>query len=64
MIVDEKTAIDHGLKKEEFKKICDLLKRIPNKPVNFGEDQLIEIEKMLDKMEDDEDVQHVFTNIA
>ena len=30
MMVDEKTAIDHGLKKEEFKKICGLLKRIPN----------------------------------
>jgi len=30
MIVNEKIAIEHGLKKEEFKKICDLLKRIPN----------------------------------
>ena len=28
-----------------------------------GEEQLNEIEKMLDKMEDDEDVQYVFTNI-
>ena len=24
--VNEKIAIDHGLKKEEYKKICDLLK--------------------------------------
>jgi len=30
MEVNEKIAIDHGLKKEEFKKICDLLKRTPN----------------------------------
>ena len=30
MIVNEKIAIDHGLKKDEYKKICDLLKRIPN----------------------------------
>ena len=30
MIVNEQVAIDHGLKKDEFKKICDLLKRIPN----------------------------------
>ena len=30
MIVNEKVAIDHGLKKDEFKIICDLLKRIPN----------------------------------
>ncbi len=30
MKVNEKIAIDHGLKKEEFKKICTLLKRVPN----------------------------------
>ena len=30
MIVNEQLAIDHGLKKEEYKKICDLLKRVPN----------------------------------
>jgi len=30
MIVNEQVAIDHGLKKNEYKKICDLLKRIPN----------------------------------
>jgi len=30
MQVDEKIAIEHGLKSEEYKKICDLLKRTPN----------------------------------
>ena len=30
MNVSETTAIDHGLNKEEFSKICELLKRIPN----------------------------------
>jgi len=30
MVVNEKIAIDHGLKKDEYKKICDLLKRVPN----------------------------------
>jgi len=30
MEVNEKTAIEHGLKKDEYKKICDLLKRTPN----------------------------------
>ena len=30
MEINEKIAIDHGLKKDEFKKICDLLKRTPN----------------------------------
>ena len=28
--VNEKIAIDHGLKKDEYKKICQLLKRNPN----------------------------------
>ena len=27
MEVTERVAIDHGLKKEEFSKICELLKR-------------------------------------
>lgn len=39
------------------------LKRFPNSPVEFSEDQLEEIEKMLDKIEDDDDVQAVYTNI-
>jgi phosphoribosylformylglycinamidine synthase II len=29
-MVNEQIAIDHGLKKDEYKKICDLLKRVPN----------------------------------
>ena len=40
------------------------LKRFPTSPVEFNEEQLIEIEKMLDKIEDDDDIQQVFTNIA
>ena len=30
MLVNENIAIDHGLKADEYKKICDLLKRTPN----------------------------------
>ncbi len=40
------------------------LQRIPTQPVDFSEDQLTDIEKMLDKIEDDDDIQQVFTNIA
>ncbi len=40
------------------------LQRIPTSPVEFTEEQLIDIEKMLDKIEDDDDIQQVFTNIA
>lgn len=40
------------------------LKRIATTPVEFSDDQLEEIEKLIDKIEDDEDVQAVYTNIA
>ena len=40
------------------------LERIPTSPVEFTEEQLTDIEKMLDKIEDDDDIQQVFTNIA
>jgi len=30
MLVNEKVAIEHGLKADEYKKICELLNRIPN----------------------------------
>lgn len=40
------------------------LKRIPTSPVDFTEEQLVDIEKVLDKIEDDDDIQQVFTNIA
>ncbi|MDE5591512.1 MAG: YebC/PmpR family DNA-binding transcriptional regulator, partial [Helicobacter sp.] len=40
------------------------LERIPNNPIDFSEEQLVDIEKLLDKIEDDDDVQVVFTNIA
>lgn len=40
------------------------LQRIPNSPVELTEEQMQEVEQLLDKIEDDEDVQAVFTNIA
>jgi len=40
------------------------LQRIPTSPVEFSDDQLTDIEKLLDKIEDDDDIQQVFTNIA
>ena len=40
------------------------LKRFANEPVEFTEEQLEDIEKMLDKLEEDDDVQAVYTNIA
>lgn len=38
--------------------------RIANNATEFSEEQIAEIEALLDKLEDDDDVQNVFTNIA
>ena len=40
------------------------LKRYATTPVDFSDEQLEEIEKMLDKLEEDDDVQAVYTNIS
>ncbi len=40
------------------------LQRIPTSPVEYKEEQLEDIYKMLDKIEDDEDVLAVYTNIG
>lgn len=37
--------------------------RIPNNPQDFSEEEMTEIEALIDKLEDDEDVQAVFTNV-
>lgn len=40
------------------------LQRIPTSPVNFSDTDLEDIEKLIDKIEEDDDVQAVYTNIA
>ena len=40
------------------------LKRVPLNQVEFTEEQLTDIEKLIDRIEDDADVQAVYTNIA
>lgn len=39
------------------------LQRIPNTPIELNDTQMEEIEVIIDKLEDDEDVQAVYTNI-
>lgn len=53
-----------ALEKLEIKVNKAELQRIPTTPVEYTEEQLEEIEKLLDKLEEDEDVQAVYTNIA
>jgi YebC/PmpR family DNA-binding regulatory protein len=40
------------------------LQRIPNNPQDFTDEQMDEISKLIDKLEDDDDVQAVYTNIS
>lgn len=40
------------------------LQRFPTSPVDFTDEQMVEIEKLIDKIEDDDDAQAVYTNIA
>ena len=39
------------------------LEYVPNEPKNFSEEQILDIEKLLDKLEEDDDVQSVWTNV-
>ena len=40
------------------------LQRLPTQPIELSEEQMLDVEKILDRVEDDDDVQAVFTNIA
>ncbi len=59
---------DFGRLHEGFENLCielkkASLKRMANSAISLSEEQMLEIEKLLDKIEDDEDVQAVYTNI-
>ena len=57
-------ALQEGAEKLGINVSKASLQRISTNPQEFSEDQLAEIEKLIDRIEDDEDVQAVFTNIA
>ena len=40
------------------------LQRIPNSPIEITDEQMEELSKLLDKLEDDDDVQAVYTNLS
>jgi YebC/PmpR family DNA-binding regulatory protein len=56
-------SLHDALEEKKIEIITAKLQRFPNSPVSFTEDQMADIEKFLDKVEDDDDVQAVFTNI-
>lgn len=72
--VDEETVYLYGdytsfgdlstaLEEKEIDVQNSNLKRIPTSPVEFSDEQMEDIEKLLDKLDEDDDVQAVYTNV-
>lgn len=57
-------SLAHALEAQGIEVAKSSLQRIAQNPQEFGEADLAEIEKLLDRIEDDDDVQAVYTNIA
>ena len=57
-------SLSHAIEKMGIEVTKATLKRVATNPVEFTEEQLGDIEKLIDRIEDDDDVQAVYTNIA
>jgi len=57
-------TLSKGLEEKEIEVGKANLQRVPTSPVDFSDEQMVDIEKMLDKLEDNDDVQAVYTNMA
>lgn len=53
-----------GFEKAGIEVIKSNLQRLPTSPMDFTDEQMVDIEKFLDKLDDDDDVQEVYTNMA
>ena len=56
-------TMNEALEKMNIKLNKATLERIPTNQTSFNEEEMQDISKLLEKLEDDEDVQKVFTNI-
>ncbi|MDP3466441.1 MAG: YebC/PmpR family DNA-binding transcriptional regulator [Sulfuricurvum sp.] len=56
--------LSRALEEMGFELTKAALERIANSPVEFTDEQMVDIEKLIDKLEEDEDVQAVYTNIG
>ncbi|RDU57567.1 YebC/PmpR family DNA-binding transcriptional regulator [Helicobacter sp. MIT 99-5507] len=52
-----------ALKNLNIEVLQSSLQYIPTSPIDLDDNQMVELEKLLDKIEDDDDVQNVYTNI-
>lgn len=53
-----------GIKELDLEILSSQIQQIPTSPIELDENQLIEIEKLIDRIEDDDDVQNVWTNLS
>ena len=56
-------TLSEGIEKLGLEAKKASLQYIANSPISLNEEQMSEVEKLLDKLEDDDDVQAVYTNI-
>ncbi len=56
--------LSNGIKSLDLEILHSSIRQIPTSPIELDESQIQEIEKLLDKIEDDDDVQSVWTNLA
>jgi len=57
-------AMQKALEDKNIEVIKSELQRIPNHTVELNEEQMDEVLELIDKLEQDDDVQHVFHNLA
>ncbi len=57
-------SLNAALEEMKIEIIKAHLERMANTPVSLSEEQQVEIDKILEKLADDEDVQKVFTNLS
>jgi len=57
-------SLNKAIEEKGLKILKSSLKYIPNTPVELNEEQIQDVEKLIDKLEDDDDVQVVYNNVA
>ncbi len=57
-------SLNEGFEKLGVEVVKATLQRIPNNPKDVDDETMEDLEKLIEKLEDDEDVQTVYTNLA
>lgn len=57
-------ALSEGLESLQIEPTSAKLARVPTSPITLSDEQIEELEKLLDRIEEDDDVQAVYTNLA